>query len=220
VNEGSITRLEGRIQQLEEQRARELKREVERLDKKIDSNRRDEDKGSRIQAYGTVASVVIAFLAVGISTFVYYQTNELQATIAAGEALQRHFEYAAARGVYLEQEPAAQERNAHSAAEHTSAAIHGLYTSNVIYDLTDNTDEKRAWRSTARDLLRQYEEKLKKRGGDNDSLCQEVDKQFLRLARKELGNDWCSHVTTSQPRWSPIFPMYSVLHVLHKLPGR
>jgi hypothetical protein len=145
-----------------------------------------------ISALGTATAAIFALFALIVSISVFDRTTELQANIAAGDALERHLEYAAARGVYVGDDPATQQSNADSAAEYRSAAIHGLYTANIIYDITESTDETRSWTNTAGDLLRQYREPLRLAMEQDSSRCQELDKDFLEFARSELGRDWCS----------------------------
>lgn len=141
-----------------------------------------------INTLGSIATAIFALLALVVSLRVFDSTTELQANVAAGDALERHFEYAAARGVYVGDDPATQQ----SSAEYRSVAIHGLYTANIIYDITESTDETRSWTNTAGDLLRQYKAPLRLAIEQDSSRCQELDKDFLEFARGELGRDWCS----------------------------
>jgi hypothetical protein len=154
--------------------------------------RLNRDVRDSISALGTAAAAILALFALIVSIRVFDRTTELQANIAAGDALERHLEYAAARGVYVGDDPATQQSSADSAAEYRSAAIHGLYTANIIYDITESTDETRSWTNTAGDLLRQYKEPLRLAMEQDSSRCQELDKDFLEFARSELGRDWCS----------------------------
>jgi hypothetical protein len=133
-----------------------------------------------VNTLGSIATAIFALLALVVSLRVFDSTTELQANVAAGDALQRHFEYAAARGVYVGDDPTTKQSSADSAAEYRSVAIHGLYTANIIYDITESTDETRSWTNTAGDLLRQYKEPLRLAMEQDSSRCQELDKDFLQ----------------------------------------
>ena len=145
-----------------------------------------------VSTLASAAAAIFALFALVVSIGVFDRTTELQANVAAGDALERHLEYAAARGVHVGDDPATQQSRADSSAEYKSAAIHGLYTANIIYDITESTDETRSWTNTAGDLLRQYKEPLRLAMEQDSSRCQELDKDFLEFARSELGMDWCS----------------------------
>jgi hypothetical protein len=153
-------------------------------------NRR-EDFWIKVTAVGTIISGAVAVAALILTFLVFARTNAMQANVAAGDALQRHLEYAADRGVWVGQDPATQEASADSPGEYRSAAIHGLYSANLIYDIAEGTGEMRAWKNTASDLLQQYEKPLKESMKQEDLRCDELDTDFLAFARQVLGGDWC-----------------------------
>jgi hypothetical protein len=59
-----------------------------------------------ITALGSVAAAIFALFALVVSIRVFDSTTELQANIAAGDALERQLQYGAARGVYVGDDPA------------------------------------------------------------------------------------------------------------------
>jgi hypothetical protein len=164
-----------------------LESRIEQLEQQI----RREDFWVKATGVGTIISGIAAAVALVLTFQVFDRTNEMQANIAAGDALQRHLEYAADRGVWVGQEAATQEASAESPGAYRSVAIHGLYTANLMYDITENTDETRSWANTASDLLQQYEKPLKESMEQEDLRCEELDNDFLEFARQELGDDWC-----------------------------
>jgi hypothetical protein len=170
-----------------------LERRVGQLEQQMNRMNGD-DLWDKATGVGTSISGMAAAIALVLTILVFAQTNTMQANIAAGDALQRHFEYAADRGVWVGQDPATQEASAYSPGQYRSAAIHGLYSANLIYDVAEGSGELRSWEHTASDLLQQYEKPLKEVMKQEDLRCDELDRDFLEFARQELGGDWCPQI--------------------------
>jgi hypothetical protein len=93
----------------------------------------------------------------------------------------KHLHYATQQGVPLGSE----ERNASSSdsKKYRLVATDGIYTANIIFDLTEGTDEKRAWKNVVRRLLNNYEGFISREGLP----CDELDRQFETFAKTHLG---------------------------------
>jgi hypothetical protein len=149
------------------------------------------DKAQIGSAIFTALGALVAAFALVLSYATLDRSTEQQANIGASDALQEHFSYAAERKVWIGQDPETQEANMKNHEAYTSVALHGLYTANFIYDLTEPTDETRSWRSTAEGLLKQYEQPLRRSFEEDDSRCEDFDQDFLNFAREVLGRGWC-----------------------------
>jgi hypothetical protein len=174
--------LANRILELEDQDLANRIQRLEQADKKA--------KWKTLSDVAAIVSVVIASGALIFSWWSLSRTQELQVSNAASTALERHFNYAANQNVWFGEEHATQPSNATSEVA-TSTAIHGLYTANIIYDMTENTDEARAWGNIANELLRQHRTQLQESIVQSDVRCGGLDKDFLEVARVELGENWC-----------------------------
>jgi hypothetical protein len=143
-------------------------------------------KWQRVISIATLASVLIAVIAFVLSVWVNYGNAKREADVAASEALMRHYQFAAQH----------QESN--------MVPDHGIYTANIIVDLTDAPGERSPWQNTARGLLNTYEDDISR----EDLRCNELDKQFETLAKDTLGFE-CKN--GGQPKWGttsscPIHP--------------
>ena len=186
--EEQIRKLDDRIQKLEEADKEQTQRLEDRIQKLEEADKKDLWKP--LSAVAAAISVVIASAALVVSLLSLERNLELQASNSASSALERHLNYAANQHVWLGEEQATQGSNATSEGA-TSTAIHGLYTANIVYDMTENTDEARAWENTARELLRQHRTQLQESVVQTDLRCGSLDNDFSELARSELGGAWC-----------------------------
>lgn len=158
----------------------ELEGQIQRVIQVIESGQRWHNRASA----ATVASALIAVVALAISAWAYFESSKREADVAASEALMRHFDYATQQGVGL----GAGERSANSLdPEHELVATHGIYTANTIVDLTEGTDERLAWNNTVRGLLNNYEGFISSEGLP----CDELDGEFMALAKKHFGEIKC-----------------------------
>ena len=74
------------------------------------------------------------------------------------------------------------------AAQHPKSNMvpdHGIYTANIIVDLTEAPGERAPWHSTARGLLSKYEGYILREGLP----CDELDKEFKTLVKNTLGDE-------------------------------
>jgi hypothetical protein len=142
------------------QAIKSLERRIPEVIRAIESGQ----KWQRIISLGTVVSVLFAGSAFVLSAWVNYGSAKREADVAASEALMRHFEFAA-------QYPKSER-----------LPKHGIYTANIIVDLTDAPGEKSPWRNTARVLLKEYKDDVSR----EDFRCNELDKQFETLVKDTL----------------------------------
>ena len=110
--------------------------------------------------WGTVAALMSGIGAIGallISAWSFHdsaksfeQSTSLQASIAATQALQNHYEYSAREGVGIAAPSGGlgvKEYSSDLKLRRTIVAQHGFFTANIIFDVTEGTDEERQWKS-------------------------------------------------------------------------
>ena len=145
------------------------------------------DRGRKWHTAAAIATSASALIAVGallLSAWTYYESDKREADVAASEALLKHFDYAADRGLVLYGDP---ETNS-SDPNYDTTAAHGLYTANTIIDLTEGTDERWAWNSTVQHgLLERYENYVDEHGLP----CTELDGAFVELAERHFDTELC-----------------------------
>ena len=152
----------------------------ETLEERIQKVERSIDSNQKWLTIATVTSVCVAVIAVVLSGWVYYGSAKREADVAASEALMRHFEFAA-------QHPKSKMSE--------MVADHGIYTANIIVDLTDAPGERLPWRSTARGLLKKHEDDI----STKDLRCNELDEQFETLVKGTLHLE-CKNGEKTSPR--------------------
>jgi hypothetical protein len=134
-----------------------------------------------VASVATTISVVFAALALGFSTYTYYEGSKREADIAASEALMRHFNYAASQGQLL----AGKKRDASSSGpKYDSVVAHAIHTANTIIDVRETTDERMPWQNTVEHML------LARYKGDiSENLsCNELDSRFIALLEKHFSD--------------------------------
>jgi hypothetical protein len=158
-------------------------RAIESQTRAIGSDQKAQKRHELASLATTVATGVTALIAViafVLSAWVYYGSAKREADVAASEALMRHFEYAAQ----------------HPKPKSKLIAKHGIYTANIIVDLTEAPGERSAWRSTAQSLLKDYEGYIH----GEDFTCAELDGEFVNLVEKTLlDTDLCPNGGTPPP---------------------
>jgi hypothetical protein len=153
---------------------------IKSLEGQIPGVKRAIESGEKWHIGATVASVFVAVIALALSAVVYFESAKREADVAASEALIGHFEFEAQ----------------HPEPNKGLVAKHGIYTANIIVDLTEAPGERAPWRSTARTLLSKYKGHIRREGLP----CDELDKQFVTLVKSTLDNKVeCKN--GGQPKW-------------------
>jgi hypothetical protein len=153
---------------------------IKSLEGQIPGVKRAIESGEKWHIGATVASVFVAVIALALSAVVYFGSAKREADVAASEALMGHFEFAAQ----------------HPEPNKVLVAKHGIYTANIIVDLTEAPDERAPWHSTARTLLSKYKGHIRREGLP----CDELDKQFVTLVKSTLDNK-VECTNGGQPTW-------------------